>query len=91
MPTRALTSRQAITCETARTKRCRCRCGGLLHGKGRFGTADEAAQLPGDDEHHADPPGERDRERALRRELRAAAALIQVDQPALWDLEGHEI
>ena len=85
MPTRALTARQAITCETARTKRCRCRCGGLLHGKGRFGTTDEARELPEDDAHHATEPANA---AAIRRLLREAADLVQ---PALWDVEGHEI
>lgn len=32
---RALTERQAGTCEGAKSKRCRCRCGGQFHGTGR--------------------------------------------------------
>ena len=86
MPTKALTTRQAVTCETARTKRCRCRCGGLLHGAGRFGTGDEARELADDDAHHAGPTAD-DR---LRRAIHAAADKIEVDQPALWDREGNE-
>ena len=34
-PKRPLTFRQANTCEHAKSKRCRCRCGGALHGIGR--------------------------------------------------------
>jgi hypothetical protein len=45
----------AHRCETSTTKRCSCRCGGLLHGKARG--QDEAffASLPRDDPHHAKP------------------------------------
>jgi hypothetical protein len=81
---RTLTARQATTCETARTKRCRCRCGGLLHGAGRFATGDEARELADDDAHHAGPTGAD----TLRRELERAAALVEVDQEPLFDLEG---
>ncbi len=31
-----LSERQARACENARTTRCRCRCGGTLHGAGRI-------------------------------------------------------
>jgi hypothetical protein len=50
---RALSARQATRCENARTKRCRCRCGGLLHGKGRFTDAGAAMLLAADDPHRA--------------------------------------
>jgi len=50
---RPLSGRQAVTCETAKTKRCKCRCGGLLHGKGRFSEAGDAVDLPADDPHAA--------------------------------------
>lgn len=32
MSKRALTARQAVACENAQGKVCRCRCGGALHG-----------------------------------------------------------
>jgi hypothetical protein len=50
-----MTMRAAITCETAEGRRCRCRCGGLLHGRGRVSEAQIAA-LPEEDPHHAQPP-----------------------------------
>lgn len=43
----------ARRCETATTARCRCRCGGLLHGKGRGMDAEFFAALPDDDPHKA--------------------------------------
>ena len=72
---RALTARQAITCETAKGKRCRCRCQGLLHGKGRFSTADEARALPEDDPHRA------------RQLPEPQVADLLDDQAALFDVE----
>ncbi len=33
---RPLTEKQARSCENAKKKRCRCRCGGALHGAGRL-------------------------------------------------------
>jgi len=47
--------RAAQRCETAKTKVCRCRCGGLLHGKDREGAEDPDfyRMLPRDDPHHA--------------------------------------
>ena len=50
---RKLSMRGARCCEMAANSRCRCRCGGALHGAAR-GT-DEAyfAALPADDPHHA--------------------------------------
>ncbi len=42
----ALSERQALACETAKNPRCRCRCGGALHGKGRA-----LEYLPDDDPH----------------------------------------
>jgi hypothetical protein len=53
---RRLSARQAVTCETAAGPRCKCRCGGLLHGQARIGDAEGAAGLPEDDPHHARPP-----------------------------------
>jgi hypothetical protein len=47
---RALNQRQAQRCEDAKTKRCRCRCGGAMHGVERGDVLDLAA----DDPHHAE-------------------------------------
>ncbi len=56
---RALSQQQATNCEHATKPRCRCRCGGTLHGAGRIG-ADRAvldySLLPPDDPHYAEPP-----------------------------------
>lgn len=51
-----LSLRAAQRCETAKTKTCRCRCGGLLHGSAR-GVDHET--LPKDDPHFALPKGKR--------------------------------
>jgi hypothetical protein len=50
--------KQAQRCETAKTPRCRCRCGGLLHGaaRGKSAEGDNAEffeSLPDDDPHKA--------------------------------------
>lgn len=50
---KALSARQATRCENARSRRCRCRCGGLLHGKGRFTDAGATGLLAADDPHRA--------------------------------------
>jgi hypothetical protein len=43
----------AKRCETATTARCRCRCGGALHGSKR-GQGDEFFEdLPASDPHHS--------------------------------------
>ena len=49
---RGLTARQATACEHATTARCRCRCGGALHGAGRFADPDEAYRVLDDDDPH---------------------------------------
>jgi hypothetical protein len=49
---RAMSVRQAVSCETATSKRCRCRCGGALHGAARIGAVAPEC-LPDDDPHHA--------------------------------------
>lgn len=51
---RALHSEQASACENATGGRCRCRCGGALHGAARGIPLD---QLPADDPHYTPPPG----------------------------------
>jgi hypothetical protein len=52
---RGLTKRQAQRCEDARSKRCRCRCEGKLHGVNRG----DVTELDESDAHHAEPPKER--------------------------------
>ena len=55
---RSLTQRQAVLCETARTPRCRCRCGGALHGAYRSEPAglqdilEYVVGLPEEDPHY---------------------------------------
>lgn len=51
MATRPLNFTQADACENARYKRCRCRCGGALHGAARGIPFDK---LPTDDPHFTD-------------------------------------
>ena len=53
---RAITDRQARTCESSTDRRCRCRCGGVAHGAGRL-RADQPIdhQLPADDPHRLNP------------------------------------
>ena len=55
-----LSMRAAQRCETAKTPRCKCRCGGALHGaarnmieEGRQGDPKFFENLPRDDPHHA--------------------------------------
>lgn len=45
---KALSERQAARCEDAKTPRCRCRCGGVLHGCGR---GVDFRALPPEDPH----------------------------------------
>lgn len=66
---RALSYRQASRCETAKNKRCRCRCGGALHGASRLAPSREAFEaLPQDDPHHV--PTEPERRQRLLHERR---------------------
>ena len=81
---KALSLRAAMRCEEACTPRCRCRCGGALHGKFRHladvvrnGTNPEAARaardgffeaLPTDDPHYAMAPARR--KRGKRKQLK---------------------
>ena len=50
-----LSLRAAQRCETACTPRCKCRCGGALHGKGRGADSEFFKGLPKDDPHYAQP------------------------------------
>ena len=55
---RSLSERQAKQCENAKTPRCRCRCGGAFHGKGRLrmdAPRTDYEALDADDPHHVDP------------------------------------
>ncbi len=63
-----LSLRAAQRCETAKTARCRCRCGGLLHGTARGQDAEFFKGLPKDDPHHAQPKRER-KKRVLKRDM----------------------
>lgn len=57
----------AMRCETAKTGRCRCRCGGLLHGAARGTDQAFFEALPGDDPHKAMQRRER-KKRVLKRD-----------------------
>lgn len=48
-----LNLRQAQRCETAKHGRCRCRCGGVLHGAARGMDEEFFRALPEDDPHRA--------------------------------------
>ena len=48
---RTMTWGQANACETAALPRCRCRCGGALHGAGR---TEDPGSLPEGDPHYVD-------------------------------------
>jgi len=77
---RALSVRQATSCETAQTKRCRCRCGGLLHGANRV-RALIPATLDDDDPHYAETPAERRLNLKLRQGLARDADAIPAELP----------
>ena len=62
---RRLSMSAARRCELARTAKCKCRCGGLLHGKMRAEDPAFFAALPKDDPHHALPVREKKREKLL--------------------------
>jgi hypothetical protein len=57
----------ARRCETAKTAKCACRCGGLLHGKDRGNDAEFFGGLPKDDPHFALPKREK-KPRVLKRD-----------------------
>jgi hypothetical protein len=54
---RPLNAKQAFECETATHPRCRCRCGGELHGANRLETANAAHDLDRHDPHYSPIPG----------------------------------
>ena len=51
-----MSANQAARCETSTTKRCRCRCGGALHGARRFEDPIGAYDLDPTDPHHVAIP-----------------------------------
>jgi hypothetical protein len=62
-----LSMRAALRCEMAHNARCRCRCGGLLHGARRQAEFDPwfFEGLPEDDPHHARAPRQPKAQRPL--------------------------
>lgn len=92
---RNLTLKQARRCEEAIGKRCRCRCGGALHGARRGGDKTPRTwfeALPEDDPHHIRPKQKRlsemtivemfNEEERLYREYERHKALGHTDQMA---------
>ena len=75
---RALSERQAARCETAKTKLCRCRCSGALHGANRvdenFREHEFFEQLPNEDPHHVPGEAEKKRQRKIARQEKKARA-----------------
>jgi hypothetical protein len=63
-----LSMRAAQRCETAKNGRCRCRCGGLLHGAGRASDQAFFEGLPADDPHHAQAERVPKKPRVLKRD-----------------------
>lgn len=89
---RPLNERQARRCEEAHHPRCRCRCGGILHGATRGGVdapADYYEQLGDDDPHRIETEEVKAQRRAAyavrrRRERRATTARRRdANQPPL--------
>lgn len=79
---RANSQEHVERCETATTPatQCRCRCGGLCHGRRLVaqGAGREAfEQLPADDPHHLQTAAER---RAAGREKREGKRRVRVDR-----------
>lgn len=60
---RNLSESQATRCETAKNKRCRCRCGGLAHGANRGQGKEFFNQLPEEDPHMIIPEADRKRKK----------------------------
>jgi len=81
----AITARQAATCESATSPayRCRCRCGGALHGAARV-TPDELEQLGEDDPHRVEGTAPS----ALELRRRAIAGDAPRDASDPWALQA---
>lgn len=88
---RRLSEKQARQCENALTKRCRCRCGGALHGANRnrkedvepeLSSADGTAAreffegLPGDDPHRIRTEEEKEERQRAAANLRETRAVL---------------
>lgn len=86
---RALSERQARTCENACKPRCRCRCGGAAHGSARGGAGVDRSffeRLPEDDPHRL-PTDEEKKARDKKRRREAAAieeGIISDAQSDFW-------
>lgn len=83
-----LTEAQATKCELAQEPRCRCRCGGKLHGARRVGTRQEFEALPENDPHKVAPLAPR-ASVSVRRVLGHALKYVQrkqhhEDWPDVW-------
>src|SRR5881397_2862906 len=52
MNSRRLSQKAAWQCEYALDDRCRCRCGGKLHGAARVPNRERLAKLPANDPHY---------------------------------------
>lgn len=75
---KAMSRAQAGACENANGGRCRCRCGGLLHGAGRGDTS----SLPIGDAHRTDLTGAEAAELAARWAADAACGCADPVVPA---------
>ena len=86
---RALSVRQACRCETAKTKTCKCRCGGAAHGRYTDGKLDceYFALLPADDPHYIAARDEREAQRWRKRQQRRRAEW-ELDQSFLRARQG---
>jgi hypothetical protein len=85
---RALSWRQASRCESARGGKCRCRCGGLLHGSKRIEQPEREffEALPAEDPHHL-PDAE---ERKQRRNSARKQARLQRELPLFPQHYGED-
>lgn len=52
---RPINPRAALRCELAITERCRCRCGGKLHGRRAASTLEGMSELMPTDPHYVAP------------------------------------
>ena len=86
---KALSQRQALACEMALHRSCRCRCGGKLHGAGRStaGVLTDRSffeALPVDDPHHLRTAKEECARRKLRRADAKEARRLALGQMPLF-------
>lgn len=66
---RSLSQRAADRCEGAKHPRCRCRCGGALHGAKRGQGPSFFESLPAEDPHHVPSEEEKKASRASKQQL----------------------